>query len=176
MSTPIHDYFTEDHNRLEALLDKATVDMDNIDMDIYHEFRTGMLKHIKMEEKVLFPAAQKGNNDVPLPLAAQLRLEHGAITALLVVNPDAEVVKVLRYVVEDHDRKEEEPGGMYDICERLTESETESLLEELRNTTEVPVRPHNMADYVLDVAKRTMTRAGWDYDEILNLQLKEEEK
>lgn len=167
MNKPLYQFFTKDHHRVEALLNKATEIPGEIQMDYYHQFRTGLLKHIKMEEKILFPAAQKANGGVPLPLAAKLRLDHGALTALMVVPPSDEVIKVIRYVLEKHDLLEEEPGGMYDQCEKLTQSETEALLRELENTAEVPVQPHNKAAYALDVVKRTLQRAGFDFDEIL---------
>lgn len=166
MNKPLYQFFTEDHRRIEDLMDKATEDLDAIKMDDYHGFRTGLLKHIKMEEKILFPAAQKANGGTPLPLAAKLRLDHGAITALMVVPPDAAVVKVLRHVLEKHDLLEEEPGGMYDVCERLTEGETEELLQQLKNVSEVPVQKFNTAGYALEAAKRALTRAGFDFDAI----------
>lgn len=167
MNKPIFDFFEKDHRRIEGLLDKAIENPAEIDLDYYHQFRTGLLKHIKMEEKILFPAAQKANGGVPLPLQAELRMDHGAITSLMVVKPTIEMIKVLYYVMEDHDRKEEEPGGMYDVCENLTKDETEEILEELRAATEVPVHPFNEAEYVLGVAKRSLLRAGYDYDKIL---------
>lgn len=145
-------------------MDKATEIPGEIQEVYYHRFRTGLLKHIKMEEKILFPAAQKANGGVPLPLAAKLRLDHGALTALMVVPPTPQVIKVLRHVLEKHDLLEEEPGGMYDVCEKLTGTETRSLLEQLEKVTEVPVHPHNRADFALEAAKRALERAGFDYD------------
>lgn len=167
MNKPLYNYFTNDHRRIEALLEEATANIDDINMDIYHHFRTGLLKHIKMEEKILFPAAQRANGGVPLPLAAKLRLDHGAITSLMVVPPSPDVVKVIRHVLEQHDILEEEEGGMYEACEALTESETESLLQQLDQVTEVPVHPHNKADYALKAAKNSLIRAGFDFDKIV---------
>ena len=164
MNKPLYQFFTNDHRRIEDILDKATEDIDHIQMDFYHEFRTGLLKHIKMEEKIFFPAAQKANGGVPLPLAAKLRLDHGAVTALMVVPPDRAVIKALRYILEQHDLLEEQPGGMYHVCEELTEVETQDLLQQLRKVTEVPVHPFNKAEYALDVTKRALARAGFDFD------------
>jgi hypothetical protein len=163
MNKPLYD-----HRRIDELLDKATQNPDNFQMEDYHQFRTGLLKHIKMEEKILFPAAQKANGNVPLPLATKLRLDHGALTALMVVPPSREMIEVLRYVLDKHDLLEEEPDGMYDVCEKLTEGETNTLLQQLEKMAEVPVHPFNEAAYALDVAKRTLLRAGFDYDEIVN--------
>ena len=168
MNKPIYQFFTNDHHRIDMLLDRATENPEDMQMDYYHQFRTGLLKHIKMEEKILFPAAQKAKENVPLPLAAKLRLDHGALTSLMVVPPSVEVIKVLRFVLDKHDLLEEEPGGMYDVCEKLTEGETNHLLQQLGRVAEVPVHPFNEAGYALDVAKRTLLRAGFDFDKIVN--------
>ncbi len=167
MNKPLYQFFTNDHRRIDELLNKATENPENVQLDYYHQFRTGLLKHIKMEEKILFPAAQKANNDMPLPLAGKLRLDHGALTCLMVVPPSHGVIKVLRYVLDQHDLLEEEPGGMYEICEKLTEGETNQLLQQLESVAEVPVHPYNTAGYALDVAKRTLLRAGFDFDAIV---------
>ena len=87
MNKPLYQFFTKDHRRIEELLDLATKKPDEIQMEYYHRFRAGLLTHIKMEEKILFPAAQKANGGIPVPLAAKLRLDHGAITALMVPRP-----------------------------------------------------------------------------------------
>jgi hypothetical protein len=166
MDNQIYQFFTKDHRRIELLLEKATEDVNNIDMDYYHSFRTGLLKHIKMEEKILFPAAQKANGGTPLTLAAKLRLDHGAITSLMVVPPDPGVIKVLRHVLEKHDILEEQPGGMYDMCESLTAGDTQNISDQLSKVTEVPVQQYNKADYALGAAKRALERAGFDFDAI----------
>jgi hypothetical protein len=166
MDNQIYQFFTKDHRRIELLLEKSTEDVNNIDMDYYHSFRTGLLKHIKMEEKILFPAAQKANLGTPLTLAAKLRLDHGAITSLMVVPPDPGVIKVLRHVLEKHDILEEQPGGMYDMCESLTAGDTQNILDQLSKVTEVPVQQYNKADYALGAAKRALERAGFDFDAI----------
>lgn len=166
MNRPLFDFFEKDHRRIEALLDKATENPDEYQMDYYGRFRTGLLKHIKMEEKVLFPAAQRANGGIAVPLAAKLRLDHGALTLLMVVPPSPEMIKVLRHVLAAHDEAEEKAGGMYEICERLTGAETGALLAELEAVTEVPVQPHNEAAYALVAAKRALERAGFDYDRL----------
>ena len=168
MNKPIYQFFTNDHRRIDELFNKATENPGNVQENYYHQFRTGLLKHIKMEEKILFPAAQKANGNIPLPLAGKLRLDHGALTSLMVVPPTPEVIKVLLYVLDKHDLLEEEPGGMYDVCEKLTEGETSEILKQLESITEVPVHPYNKAAYALDVAKRTLVRAGFDFEAIVN--------
>lgn len=166
MSKRLYNFFTKDHHRIEGLLAKATEDIDHIQMDYYNQFRGGLLHHIKMEEKTLFPAAKEANNGVALPITAHLRLEHGALTALMMPPPSKDILKVLKYVLNAHDDKEEAPGGVYELCERLAKSRTDELLERLAQVEEVPMHPHNKADYALDAAKRALIRAGFDYDAV----------
>ena len=166
MNRQLYHFFTEDHRRIEKLLDLATKNPDEIQMEYYQGFRAGLLTHIKMEEKILFPAAQKANGGVPLPIAAKLRLEHGALTALMVPPPTPSLIKVLRHVLDKHDIAEEEPGGMYDVCSALTQNQTTELIEQLAHISEVPVHPHHPAAFALEAAKRALTRAGYDFDSI----------
>lgn len=170
MNKPLYTFFTQDHHRVESFLDKATEIHGEINSDYYEKFRVGLLTHIKMEEKILFLAAQRANNNVPLPIAGQLRLEHGALTALLVPTPTLAIIKVIRYVLERHDLAEEEPGGMYDACEHLTQSQTQEILEQLHAVKEVPVHPHNDIPLAMQAAKRALNRAGYDFDDIVALQ------
>lgn len=167
MNRPIYDFFTNDHHRIEQILADATKDINHIDMELYEEFRKSLMKHIKMEEKHLFVYAQKANGGEQFPHQAQLRLEHGALTTLIVPPPSPELIKVLKHLLQQHDEVEEAPGGTYDICEKLTEEETTQLLAELKEVKEVPLHPHNDADYALQAARRSVARAGYDYDKIV---------
>lgn len=166
MNKPLYDFFEKDHRRIDALLDRSIERPDHIDMHCYQDFRIGLLTHIKMEEKILFPAAQMANGGTPLPEFGQLRLEHGALTSLMVPPPTIELIKVIRYVIEVHDQKEEKPGGIYDVCEELTRDQTDDLISRLKETTPTPLHPTNKAEYALEAAKRSLLRAGYDYDQI----------
>lgn len=165
-SKVLYDFFTEDHRRIEKIFAEATKDRQHVDLEKYHAFRVGLLTHIKMEEKILFVAAQKANGGEPLPLQAKLRLDHGALTSLLVCFPSMQVIKVIDHILEEHDILEEQQDGMYEACEMLTQNETWQILEDLKNVTPVPVHPFNEAPYALEVAKRTVKRAGFDFDRI----------
>ena len=167
MNKPIHHFFTADHHRLEGLLNKATENADQIEMDYYLQFRSGLLRHIKMEEKILFPAAKKADLKVTEALIPQFRLEHGALTALLVPPPTLTLIKIIRYILEIHDLAEEKPGGLYDVCEALTQGQTEELLVLLNAAEDVPVHPPNPAPIAVESAKRALLRAGYDYEEIM---------
>ena len=57
---------------------------DPFDSDDDHA-RTGLLRHIGMEEKILFPAARRlVHGEIVTSVIAQLHLDHAALTALLV--------------------------------------------------------------------------------------------
>src|SRR5690606_24574147 len=120
-----------------------------------------------MEEKTLFPAAKKVNPAVMQKLIPRFRMEHGALTALLVPPPTADIIKVIRYVLDKHDLAEEEPGGLYDVCEALTQGQTQELLNQLLQTEEVPVHPPNPAPIAMASARRALERAGYDFDNII---------
>ena len=167
MNKPLHKFFTDDHNRLDKLLNKATENPDEIDMNYYHQFRTGLLRHIKMEEKTLFPAAKKANLELMQKLIPRYRLDHGALTSLMVPPPTPTLIRVIRHLLEIHDLAEEEPGGLYDVCEALTQGQTEQLLVLLNAAEEVPVHPPNPAPIAVESAKRALLRAGYDYEEIV---------
>ncbi|HNL83208.1 MAG TPA: hypothetical protein PKG56_07430, partial [Chitinophagaceae bacterium] len=87
MNKPLHDFFTKDHHRLEGYLVNVIEADNEINVEYYHLFRKGLLRHIKMEEKILFPAAAKVNKELVQKIIPQFRLEHGALTALLVPPP-----------------------------------------------------------------------------------------
>ena len=169
MNKPLYQFFTKDHQRIDKLLNKATEQPDEIEMNYYHQFRTGLLRHIKMEEKTLFPAAKKADHTMMQELIPRYRLEHGALTALMVPPPTLSLIKVIRYILEKHDMAEERPGGLYDVCEALTQGQTQELLGQLANTEDVPVHPPNPAPFALESARRSLERAGYDFDEIVRL-------
>lgn len=167
MNRPIHQFLAKDHDRIDQLLNKAIGQLGEIDSDSYHQFRTQLLRHIKMEEKVLFPAAKKADPALMQELIARYRLEHGALTALMVPPPTLSLIKVIRHLLERHNGAEEEPNGLYDICEALTQEQTQEILDQLAATEEVPVHPPNPALFALESAKRSLARAGYDFDEMV---------
>lgn len=169
MNKPLHQFFTEDHHRIEKLLNKALEQPDEIEMNYYHQFRSQLLRHIKMEEKILFPAAKKANPEVTKDLIPRYRLDHGALTSLMVPPPTLPLINVIKYILEEHDLAEEEPGGLYDVCEALTHGQTQDLLDQLAGTEEVPIHPPNPAPIAIESARRALARAGYDFDEIVRV-------
>jgi iron-sulfur cluster repair protein YtfE (RIC family) len=80
-------YLADDHDRLDALLQRAAQTPGAIDMKSYAAFRKGLLRHISMEEKIVLPAIARLQGGRQASVADRLRLDHGAIVALLVPPP-----------------------------------------------------------------------------------------
>ncbi len=147
---PLHTFFDADHRRLDALLKLSMSKPGSIDPGPFGEFRAGLLRHIGMEEKVLFAAASRARAD-RLPIFAKLRVDHGAIASLLVPSPTPETVAEILSVLGPHNRREEEPGGVYDICDEAIGFEAATqLVDELAAFPIPPLREHNDAPVVWD--------------------------
>lgn len=163
MAGKIHGYLADDHRRLDGLLDRVISDSESIDAVAYGQFRTGLLKHISMEEKIILPAAQQRRGGAALPVAAKLRLDHGALTSLLVPTPTAPVVAAIRAILKLHNPLEEDPGGMYDQCDELAGADADEILQQLRDARDVRVVPNVDGPHIIDAARRALARAGYDF-------------
>ena len=163
MNGPLHRFFAADHRRLDALLKRSLSVPGQVDLLPFGEFRAGILKHIGMEEKVLFPAARHAR-EAPLALAARLRVDHGAIAALLVPTPTPPLVMEIVSILGPHNRREEEPGGVYDACdEAVGPDEAERLVQDLRAFPEVPLKAYNDGPAILAHIQQTLelSRRQW---------------
>jgi len=158
-------FLVEDHRRLDQLLQTAVAHADHMDQGAYTQFRTGLLRHIGMEEKILLPAAQQLRGGEPLPIATKLRLDHGALAALLVPTPTGAIIAKIRAILEGHNISEEGPGGLYETCDELAGDEAEHILAKLQAAPEVIVMPHSDGPAVMSAVHRALERAGYDFRE-----------
>jgi hypothetical protein len=154
-------YLADDHRRLEDALSRATAH-GAIELKAYSEFRAGLLRHIGMEEKILLPAAQAARGGKALPFAAKLRLDHGALAALLVLTPTESIVAAIRFILAAHNPVEEGPGGIYEQCEQLAGSDADEILGRLQNAPEVKMAPYVDSPVAMDSAQHALRRAGYD--------------
>ena len=138
----LHQYMSEDHDRLDRLLERALASPDRFDLEAFEEFRVGLLRHIGIEEKILFPEARRRRGGEPLPVAARLKREHSAIAALLVPTPDRAIAGELRSILTDHNRAEEESGGAYELVATLAGDEADALLQRARAAPLPPPARH----------------------------------
>jgi hypothetical protein len=157
---PIERLLSADHERLDQLLRQAIAGGGAIDAAPYAEFRRGLLRHIGIEEKLLLPAAQRAHGGEALAAATRLRLDHGAIAALLVPTPTPEIVTTLRALLSDHDAVEEGSDGVYAACDRLLADEAGPLVDEMRAYPTPPASPHNDGPEVMPAVRRALARAG----------------
>jgi hypothetical protein len=164
MHGPLHRFFSADHRRLDALLRRSVEEPGKVDLAPFGAFRAGLLRHIGMEEKVLFAAAREVRGGEPLPIAERLRVDHGAIAALLVPTPTRALVAEILSVLGPHNRREEEPDGVYDACDRaLGPAAAERLVEELQGFPEPPIKPYNDGPAVMNhiAANLELARRQW---------------
>ena len=98
----------------------------------------------------------------PLPVAPKLRLDHGALVALLVPSPTARIVATIRAILEAHNPIEEDPGGVYDQCEELVGAEADRISHDLEKYPEVKVLSHVDNPFVMEATRRALARAGYN--------------
>jgi hypothetical protein len=157
----IAEYLKEDHRRLDALLEKALRPDGSIDREVYDEFRRGLLRHIGIEESILFPAAQRSLGAIVLERAAKLRLDHGALAAIMVLDPDAKIIHALRAIITPHNAIEEGPPGVYSECEKILSGEMPSIMNEILLAAPPPLAVRKQGEALREAARRTIERAGF---------------
>lgn len=151
----------EDHRRLDVLLQSATSDPDKVEPVAYDQFRSGLLRHIGLEEKILLPTLQRLQNGVPISHATKLRLDHGALAVLLMPTPTPPILAAIRAILSAHNRLEEGPGGLYEAGDQVAASEANALIARLRAAPEVTVTPPSDRAAVMKTLRGALERAGY---------------
>lgn len=162
MDGKVYRYLADDHRRLEDALRRATAAPGSIDPAAYLEFRGGLLRHIGMEEKILLPAAQAARGGDVLPLAARLRVDHGALAGLLVMTPTHAIITAIQAILRAHNPVEEGPDGVYAQCERLAGFGADHVLTRLQNAAPVAMAAYSDSDTAKQSARHALQRAGYD--------------
>ena len=132
MTGAIEVFMSADHTRLDRLLEHAERGEGAIDTDAYETFRSDLLRHIAMEEKVLLPFARAKRNGEPLDVAKALRVDHGQIAKLLVPTPTREIIGELRRILTRHNALEEGADGLYATCDALAGAEAAAVVDRLK--------------------------------------------
>jgi len=166
MAGSIYSYLANDHRRLEDALQRATSPDGAIEPQAYSEFRAGLLRHIGMEEKILLPAAKAARGGKALSLAPKLRLDHGALAALLVLTPTNSIIAAIRSILAAHNPIEEGPDGVYEQCEQLRGSEADQILHRLRSFPAVAMAAYVDSPVAMASARNALQRAGYDFPEL----------
>lgn len=153
-------YLIEDHDRLQALLEQACAGA-TLDREAFALFRAGLLRHIAIEEKLLMPAARSARGGEPLLRAHELKVDHAAISSLLVPTPDVALCAELTSILTPHGSKEEGPDGVYAECEQLlSASDSNELAARAIAFPEVRVSPHFDGPTVYRTAASALASAG----------------
>jgi hypothetical protein len=166
MHGALRKFFSDDHRKLEDILNHSTMIQDEFDMAAYGQFRSELLRHIKMEETILFPALEKSRRGVYSERIAKLRLDHGALTALMVPPPSPTIINALRFILAGHNQLEEEAKGLYDLCDEFIQ-DAEIMLLKIEQTSDVPVLEHKTEPFILEATRRALARAGYNYDDFI---------
>ena len=157
---PISRYLVDDHARLEALLAAAVADPGNagaLAREPFDAFRAGLLRHIGIEEKILFPALRAaGADEAALLLMRRLRVDHGALASLLVPTPSHALVAELRIILTPHNAAEDAPGGLYERCDALLAPRAAEVVERMRAYPPVRVAPYADGPRVLRTAAEAL--------------------
>lgn len=156
----ITDYLTQDHERLHELLEQARRP-GSFQADPFASFRGGLLRHIAIEERVLLPAAREARGGLPLSRAHELRVEHAALTSLLVPVPDLSLCSEIAELLGRHDRKEEGPEGVYAECEAaFSPAESARLAEVAASYRQVRMAPHSSRPNLYRTAASALAAAS----------------
>jgi hypothetical protein len=161
MPGPLYRFLADDHVRLERLLQKLTGRQDIVNDTAYAELHAGILRHIAMEEKVLLPFAREKRDGEPLSIAARIRLDHGAIAALLAPTPTSLIIATLQTILKAHNPIEEGSNGLYETVEHLAGPEVDGLLDRIRSVPEVRLAPHSDSSRALESMRQAVERAGY---------------
>jgi len=160
MARQLYKYLADDHDRLEGLFQRAAAKPGAIDMEAYHKFRKGLLRHISMEEKIVLPAIARWQGGKKAVVSEQLRLDHAAIVTLLAPPPTESILLTIHSILKAHNALEEEAGGLYEMLADLAGVESEEVLARLQAAPQVSVLPNNCKAEVLAEAEKAVLRAG----------------
>jgi hypothetical protein len=141
MAGEIHHFLAADHARLDAWLARS-IATESIDHVAYEQFRAGLLRHIAMEEKVLFAEARARRGGAPLPITRRLRADHAALASLLVPPPSHALLRTVRSVLDEHNPLEEGDDGFYASCEQLAGAELPAILARMQALPPLRISQH----------------------------------
>ncbi|MDF1799239.1 MAG: hemerythrin domain-containing protein [Planctomycetota bacterium] len=158
---PIARFLGADHDRLGELLAASLAGDGPVLREPFDAFRAGILRHISMEEKHLIPQAAAALDHQRPAIADLLRVDHSAIATLLLAPPTRELVAELRAILDRHDRCEEQPGGLYDLCDRALGAEAAlRLVAEMDQHPPVALKPYSTSARIVRHMAESVERSS----------------
>jgi hypothetical protein len=127
-----------------------------------------LLRHMGIEERLLFPLIEDANDGQLATAINELRIDHAALASLLVPTPDHVLAQEIAGLLELHNELEERSGGIYDQCLELLEDETaEEILFDAYESLPVHTAKYfdgpgtvRTASAALDKARRALSKFG----------------
>ena len=145
----LKDLLTRDHERLDALLadcreyktapEGGRLARPLADLESYTEFRAGLLRHMGIEERILFPFLRTKLGVTAIE--QQLHRDHAALAALLVPPPSAVEIEQIASLLAIHNDLEEQELGLYELLDELAGEELPELLARVHAFPQIPVAP-----------------------------------
>lgn len=126
----VGDYLTVDHRRLDLLFDGLIHGVQDgkpleYQQSLFQLFKTGLLRHIHWEEKILFPIFDEATGRQGGPthvMCAEHKQMHGMLNEIEANMPsgfDEDVLMALGHFLANHNEKEE--NVLYPAIDQLTE-------------------------------------------------------
>ncbi len=109
---------------------------------------------------ILLPAARTARGGEAVPQGRRLRVDHGAIAALLVPTPTPEVAAKIRKILGPHNEVEEGEGGLYELCDEFLAAQTGALLGRMRAYPPVKVARYMDGPRVCRTAEEALRVSG----------------
>jgi hypothetical protein len=153
----LRELLSEDHARLDALLATCLRAEGAFPSEAYDEFRRGLLRHIGIEERILFPELRKHQGVTELE--RQLHRDHAALAALLVPPPTRRELEQIAAILDAHNPLEEVEPGLYEIIERATGEELPTLMERVRAYPQVPLAAHSDSELLRTTIEKLLREA-----------------
>ncbi len=148
-----------DHSEIDELL-RGVLAGEAFDSETYARFRERLLRHIGVEERILFPASRKAGSAVLASRLAELRTDHAALTTLLVPTPDRALAVEIASLLARHNELEETNGGIYDSCLAvLTPEEAKAVLAQGRARAPVPTTRYFDGHGTVRTAREALAKA-----------------
>lgn len=160
MPGPLHDFLTRDHERLDALLALCLDGGSVIPKEPYDEFRRGLLRHIGIEERVLFPMLRSKHGLTVVE--RQLHRDHAALAALLVPPPGRWELEQIAGILAGHNDLEERVEGMYELVERTAGESLQELLDRAHAIPQTRVAAHTDSSLLRATITQLLEKAAKD--------------
>lgn len=143
IASSLSDFFSQDHRDCDARWADVEELLDTSDIvsarPVWEKYRAGMIRHLAMEEDVLFPAFERVSGMAGSGSVAVSKMEHQQLRGLLDqvgecmdkgnVQEALDIGDTLLILIQQHNDKEE--NELYPMAERMLAGEWAGLVEHL---------------------------------------------